>query len=917
MSTAALSRLLGGLAGVRREELSRFLPLTLAYGLVIGSLFVLKPARNALFLDQLGLAQLPYVLMLVALVGGVAAVVFSRFAAALRLDRLVLGTFVILIGCLLGFWAILAQGWTWGYYLFYVWVNLYGLMATSLMWLTANAVFNAREGRRLFGLIGTAGILGAILGGAFTSAIVTHLGTENLLLVCAGILVAVLALLFPLRTPGDLAEGTGRKRQEVGIVESLRRTKLLRLLGGMAAMAAVVAAIIDVQFNSIVDQVYPGIDAKTAFFGRFFAYLNVFAVLFQALVTPRILRSLGVIPALLFLPASMALGSVAVLFLPGVAAAVAVKVGDQAFRHSIQRSAAELLYLPIPPEVKKRTKVILDTAVDNLATGLGALLVLVAVSVIGVSYQHLSFISLVVVALWLAVVLRGRRAYVDAFRQAIERRDIDPSEYTVDIAEAATLDSLVKALDSQHEGRLTYALDMLAPVRAERLVEPTSLLLQHPSAEIRRRALQILQNQAGPGLPLDRVEGRLQDPELQVRIEALYCLCLHGEGDRLERLRAALESRDTRLRGAAIGCIAAYGTEQEDGLVSAASVRGLLADSPSLAERVQAVRIVGSLAHPELRAAARDSLLQLMNSSEPEVVRETIASLGQLADPEHVPWLMAKLDDWRYRSAARAALAAYGTGLIPVLRDRLMEAGLDTFSRARGVRVLADIPEQETVDTLLQCLPDADPQLQYGIIKSLSKIRSTHPELSFLRGQVVAALRETTEHHYHLLQAARLLGAPKDPESGQLLRRALEETQVQNRKRVFRLLGLLYSPRDMYNAYIGYVSGQQATRGSSLELLDNVLDRELKELLIPFLDPPTAADAHAHGERLFGSRLGSADRAGDFLLRCRDPWLRACATYSLGGTASLASRIDEMRHDPDQVVRETADLRVRQRLQAG
>ena len=47
----------------------RVLPMTVAYGIVMASLYVLKPARNALFLNRFGIDQLPFVLMLVALVG--------------------------------------------------------------------------------------------------------------------------------------------------------------------------------------------------------------------------------------------------------------------------------------------------------------------------------------------------------------------------------------------------------------------------------------------------------------------------------------------------------------------------------------------------------------------------------------------------------------------------------------------------------------------------------------------------------------------------------------------------------------------------------------------------------------------------------------------------------------------------------
>ena len=377
---------------VRRRELPRLLPVISAYGLVMASLYVLKPARNALFLDRLGVAQLPYVLLLVAFVGGAAALVFTRFSRRVQLDRLVFFTFLVLGACLLGFRALLPTGWWWTYYLFYVWVNLYGLMATSLLWLLANALFNAREGRRLFGLIGTSGIVGAILGGGLTSWVVVRVGTENLLFVCAAMLGVCLLLLYPVRVRETRSAGATEVEGQSPLA-TVRASQLLSLLAGMAGLAAAVAAIIDVQFNYIVDQAFADRDAKTAFFGQFFAGLSAFAFLFQIAVTPRVLRSVGVIPALLFLPLSMAMGSVAVLLVPGLAAAVLLKVGDGGFRHSIHKSATEILYLPVPVEAKKRTKVLLDTTVDNLATGLGALAVMAALAG-GLAYRHLSFVSL-------------------------------------------------------------------------------------------------------------------------------------------------------------------------------------------------------------------------------------------------------------------------------------------------------------------------------------------------------------------------------------------------------------------------------------------------------------------------------------------------------------------------------------------
>ena len=167
---------------------------------------------------------------------------------------------------------------------------------------------------------------------------------------------------------------------------------------------------------------------------------------------------------------------------------------------------------------------------------------------------------------------------------------------------------------------------------------------------------------------------------------------------------------------------------------------------------------------------------------------------------------------------------------------------------------------------------------------------------------------------YELLQLCRLCRS----ESGSLLEQALQEKQEQNLKRIFRLLGLRYPARDMYHAYLGLVHRQPGKRASALEFLENLLDRRLRQRLMPLLESDSPEQALDHGARLFGWSLGSRREALDRLLQGPDSWLRVCAVYGLAGdpnpeTLVLVGRLES---DPDPVVRETASL-VRPTLTAG
>ena len=227
---------------------------------------------------------------------------------------------------------------------------------------------------------------------------------------------------------------------------------------------------------------------------------------------------------------------------------------------------------------------------------------------------------------------------------------------------------------------------------------------------------------------------------------------------------------------------------------------------------------------------------------------------------------------------------------------------------------MAEIVDQECVDHLLDAAERGAPQLEYPLIKSMSKLRNRGPELVFDRARVEQALRKTAGEHYQLLQAIHLYVTDRR-RADTLLLKALREKQQQHVKRIFRFLGLTFAAKDMYNAYLGYVSSDRETRASALEFLENVVDRDTKSLLMPFLDPPSTPEAIAAGERLFGGRLANRDEALQALLHSRDPWLRACAALSTADAAPPGSAplVQQMRRDIDPVVRETAELVLRER----
>src|SRR5262245_23316893 len=184
-----------GFFDIRRQELGRVVLMSTYLLLVIASYSITKAVRDSLFVTQIGPAQLPYVYLLIAGAMGLLSIGYSRSINRIGLYRLIRTTSLIAISNLLLFWLVFRSNSAVWFYVLYVWGSLFGAVTASQFWLLATHVFNPREARRVFSWIGVGGILGGVFGGALTNRMAHWLGTESLLVVCAGMMAVTVVLL--------------------------------------------------------------------------------------------------------------------------------------------------------------------------------------------------------------------------------------------------------------------------------------------------------------------------------------------------------------------------------------------------------------------------------------------------------------------------------------------------------------------------------------------------------------------------------------------------------------------------------------------------------------------------------------------------------------------------------------------------
>jgi len=303
---------------LRRGDFGRGAMLFLYLFLVMTTYVAARVARDALFLDQFRARQLPFVDISIAVLVGFVAAAYIRIARKLTPQALFVGSLLFFAANSFVFWYLSRYyHLRWLFPIFYVWVGIFGVLSPAQVWTLANYVLTTREAKRLFGLIGAGGIFGGIFGGYICKSLPKVAGTESLMLVMAPLLalaavpVVVLARRHSAATRGEesakLSPGQESTPNVLQILNLIWRSKYLRAIALLILLSSYATTKTGWQFKAIAKHFLRNKEALALFFGSFYFYAGILCLLFQLLLTGRVLRRFGIGVALVVVPVALLL----------------------------------------------------------------------------------------------------------------------------------------------------------------------------------------------------------------------------------------------------------------------------------------------------------------------------------------------------------------------------------------------------------------------------------------------------------------------------------------------------------------------------------------------------------------------------------------------------------------------------------
>ena len=852
-----------------------FLYLTLA----LTSFTIARAVRDALFLNNFGAMDLPYVYIGVAVIIGFVVSFYLRLASKLNQTALISATLIFFAGNIIFLWWLAYLEWVFISAVFYIWCSIFGVIVTAQVWTLAGMVLNTRQARRLFPLIGSGGILGSFLGGMIAVVFVEVLGTLNLLLLlalfpaCCIAIVGILAKRFCRR---NLAEQNQRasKQAERGfsaIAQTIARSRYLRLIVGLLALSAVVTLVIDFQFKLIVQDSFQSKDQLTAFFGSFYAWLGLFSFFLQILAGRWIVERYGVRVTLLILPLVLLSGTLILLAFPlRLWAGLLLKGGDGAVRYSIDKSTIELLYVPIPENIKAQVKAVIDMVIQRIADGVGGFVLLFLTRIMDFGVRGTGIVNAVLLVVWIWLAHRARKEHVLFLRaNLVERRIMPETALRAAFLEADSTDRIRAMMEDEDEATILYAMDLAAAIDRKDII-PASLA-SHSSRDVRLRALDLV------SLTENEYRQRLtEETESGVLAKVLSRGCrVVGTSGSEETLEGHLSSPDVRVRLAAISCLAGSAPKQDMQMVKGYLTRAIGQIEDSSTEWSYVAKALGEIHHP----AAVDLHMRLMNHPNRTVRKNAILSAGKSGHRELVPILVRFLASPESSSSARVALREFHERILGTLSDIFTDPYEDIEIRRQITLVLAHISNQQSVNVLMDALSNEDRIMRFRVIRALNQLRVGESRLHFDAETISGRIKAESERALWYDHAGDVL-YPQN-ESADLLAQLIREKARQGREMVFRLLGLMLPPAAAHAAYNAIVEEEGPQTANAVEYLDSALSSQLRDWILPLV------------EEKKGTFKEGAAEIMDIFMESKDWVLRECAKDALANNARIKSSLTD------------------------
>jgi ATP:ADP antiporter, AAA family len=399
------------------EEAKKFAFLSAIFFFIIGSYWMMRELKNALFMNIVGPTGLPYAKM-VSLVSITLLVLFYNklidWFERTNLIYIITSFFAILYFAIAYFAAhpTIGIGNTqaskyrlFGWFL-YVAVEAFGSIVVSLFWAYVASIMDTASAKKGYPLILAGAQLGSILGSVAVMTLPQVIGVPILFGIAAGLVLIVpfLIRIFSQKYKQQTM-GTVQEKKATGIFEGLRLIGTKPYLMGILVVSItyeIIITILEYQMNFYAKQSLGSIEKVASFLGMQGVAVNSISFIFALVGTSFFIRKFGLTTCLILYPLSIAGFVLYAWSLPTLYVFLVCVVGIKGLSYALNNPCKEIMYIPTSKDVKFKAKGWVDAFGGRTSKSIGSM-VNALFPVLSELLVYGSIISLGVIAAWIPV----------------------------------------------------------------------------------------------------------------------------------------------------------------------------------------------------------------------------------------------------------------------------------------------------------------------------------------------------------------------------------------------------------------------------------------------------------------------------------------------------------------------------------
>ena len=452
----------------------------------------------------------------------------------------------------------------WLKFILVAWSNLIYMLVSYAFWGLSSLLFNVRESKRVFSIVGTGDIPAKLIGYLSVSVIVKHATSFDLLWVSIFSLACSLFVIKKMHIQINQAHTNDYNAHEAvlkkermsvsGVIYRLFHSKLIFLISMVSLLAFIIFNFVDFTFLADIKFKYHNEHELASFVAIFFAGGRILAILVKILLSSRMISKIGLLNSLLLTPIILLLFNAIVIISNGSLNVELYLLGTMAIVFEILRSIVQepvffILFQPLSPHDRLKGHLISKGYTSPLALlGVGTFLVFYMKTHVDLTVPFLAKILTVFLLIWLVFVFLIKKEYMETLIHTLKRGYFTGAELFLNNNEVLAI--LMGRLKSKHSRDVINSLNLLERSNHPDISKMLLHELKHNDAlEVKEYVAQrIINNHMQSALP--SIKKQIEKTGLYLPL--LYRALFYLENKKKNDWAAALQNLDISAKKEAL-----------------------------------------------------------------------------------------------------------------------------------------------------------------------------------------------------------------------------------------------------------------------------------------------------------------------------------------------------------------------------